>query len=85
MITLIPYGADMNQFTKDELGSIYLDMNHNILKYGKDNIAPEYLAFRDKVEKMIDNYCEHNNDPRFNAMPCAGAPKLCTKCNEFYL
>lgn len=49
----------MNDFTKDELGTIFLDMNHNILKHGKENVAPFYLKLRDKVESMIDNYCEH--------------------------
>ena len=49
----------MNDFTKEELETIFLDMNHNILKYGKENIDPFYLNLRDKVEVMIDNYCEH--------------------------
>lgn len=51
----------MNDFTKEELETIYLDMNHTILKYGKENVASFYLQLRDKVEKMIDNYCEHKN------------------------
>lgn len=56
----------MNYFTKEELGSIFLDMNHNILKAGKNNVAPFYLKLRDKVESMIDNYCEPNpNKPNF--------------------
>jgi len=50
----------VNDFTKGELETIYLDMNHSVLKYGKENVAPFYLELRDKVERMIDNYCEHN-------------------------
>lgn len=49
----------MNDFTKEELQQIYLDMSHNILLYGKDRVDIFYLQLRDKIESMIDNYCEH--------------------------
>ena len=49
----------MNDFTKEELKSIYLDMNYNILKAGKNNVDQFYLKLRDKVEAMINNFCEH--------------------------
>lgn len=52
-------GEMMNDFTKEELETIFLDMTHNILKYGKENVAPFYLDLRDKVESMIYNYCKH--------------------------
>jgi len=52
----------MNDFTKEELKSIYLDMNYNILKAGKNNVDQFYLKLRDKVEAMINNYCEHENE-----------------------
>lgn len=52
----------MNDFTKDELGIILLEMNisiHRVKKEGILKISPIYLELRDKVEAMIDNYCEH--------------------------
>lgn len=55
--------STMNNFTKEELEMICLDMNYNILKYGALNVASEYLDLRDKVESMIDNYGDdHNNE-----------------------
>jgi len=49
----------MNDFTKEELLIIHLDMctyveQNKILKE-----SPSHRALRDKVESMIDNYCEH--------------------------
>jgi hypothetical protein len=67
----------MNDFTKDELETIYLDMNHSVLKYGKENVAPFYLELRDKVEKMIDNYCEHEQ-----CGDGSGLEQVCFKCNK---
>jgi len=69
----------MNDFTKDELETIYLDMNHSVLKYGKENVAPFYLELRDKVENMIDNYCEHERHGDFHV--CVDK---CIKCGDFY-
>lgn len=71
----------MNQFTLDELDFIFKYM----MQCGSRGNLSQYNDALIKVKSMIDNYCEHQNDPRINAMPCAGAPKLCTKCNEFYL
>jgi hypothetical protein len=49
----------MNDFTKDELYIILIDMQVRIVKSQPLNPAPSYLALRDKVRGMIDNYCEH--------------------------
>lgn len=68
----------MNDFTKDELDSIFLDMNHNILKAGKNNVAPFYLKLRDKVESMIDNYCDH----RYVFRRCYDKVIYCPKCGR---
>lgn len=68
----------MNDFTKEELGQIFLDINHNILKHGIQNVDPWYLDLRDKVESMIDNYCEHENDISESIYP----QKECKKCNK---
>ena len=51
----------MNDFTKSELAIIHLavvrDMNQfaHILK-----TSPSMIELRDKLEAMIDNYCEHD-------------------------
>ena len=50
---------DMNDFTKDELQIILLDMDTNILKAPPLRVADMYLQLRDKVDAMIDDYCEH--------------------------
>ena len=76
----------MNDFTKEELTVIHLavmrDMNQfaHILK-----TSPSMLALKEKLESMIDNYCEHENDERFCMMPLPGNPKMCTKCQGFYI
>lgn len=72
----------MNDFTKEELIEIKEYCNW-------EPPAPGHSDFRQniwrKLEALIDNYCEHLNDPRFNAMPCADSPKLCSICGGFYL
>ena len=50
----------MNDFTKDELNIIYLDMTI----YAKRNTpplkeSPSHLDLRNKIQSMIDNYCDH--------------------------
>lgn len=70
----------MNDFTKEELEELMASRCYHL-----DDSFPADDKIFIKIQSMIDNYCEHNNDPRFNAMPCAGAPKLCTKCHGFYL
>lgn len=67
----------MNDFTKEELKSIYLDMNYNILKAGKNNVDQFYLKLRDKVEAMINNFCEHTYVFR-----CHDDTIYCPKCGE---
>lgn len=64
----------MNDFTKDELELIYL--------YVKGNIRTWPLA--DKIQSMLDNYCEHRKDvyPLYTAsgdMPSAG---YCYDCDS---
>lgn len=65
----------MNEFTKGELGIILLEMNISIQRTPKQlKVSPVFLELRDKVEKMIDNYCEHTHvyDP--------GMPTNCPRC-----
>lgn len=70
----------MNDFTKDELEIILLDMNINIRRTTVLTVAKTYFELRDKIQSMIDNYCKHkwavyrgeNNE---------GYPQ-CSKCKE---
>lgn len=50
----------MNDFTKEELNIIYLDMTI----YAKKNVPPlkeasSHLDLKNKIQSLIDNYCEH--------------------------
>lgn len=50
----------MNDFNKGELQIILLEMNISIQRTPKQlKVSPIYIALRDKVESIIDNYCEH--------------------------
>lgn len=49
----------MNNFTKDELEE---------LMYAVNFVGADDGSLRDKLQSMIDNYCEHE----------------CKKCGEFY-
>ncbi len=48
----------MNDFTKEELQMISMDLTTTVLKHGKENCSDEYLAMLKKVDRMIDNYCD---------------------------
>lgn len=81
----------MNQFTKSELETIYLDMNHTILKYGKGNVAKFYLELRDKVEALIDRLnCVHeSNGIRYAIMKISALDEReyeyrCKHCGEYF-
>lgn len=84
----------MNDFTKDELRHLRLCANHYYqfqMKISQKNFSitkKELKLQKDfiiKLEKMIDNYCEHENDNRFNAIPEPQSIKWCKKCERFYL
>ena len=72
----------MNDFTKFELQIMLLEMNISI-KRNKDLIraAPSYKALMealmDKLEAMIDNYCEHTNK---NYDMDGGITLVCSDC-----
>jgi hypothetical protein len=51
----------MSDFTRDELRMILLDMEISIIKAPPLKPSPIYLALRDKVQSMIENYCEHDD------------------------
>lgn len=53
----------MINFTKDELQIILLEMNISIQRTPKQlKVSPIYIALRDKVESMVDNYCTHDGE-----------------------
>lgn len=49
----------MNEFTKGELLTIHLDMTIYANKASPLKESPVHKELRDKVQRMIDNYCEH--------------------------
>ena len=63
----------MNDFTKEELQIILLDMDINIKKAPPLKPSPIYIELRSKVELMINNYCEHEwrcFDDQYNTREC---------------
>lgn len=47
----------MNEFTKEELEFLLDGIRH----WSNQNIpTPWVFDFRDKIQTMIDNYCDHN-------------------------
>lgn len=51
----------MNDFTKDELLIIHLDMCTYVAQNKILNESPIHRKLREKIESMIDNYCEHSH------------------------
>lgn len=55
----------MNEFTKEELEEILLGIRHFYVAYNKGLIADKDIDVSsgtliiDKLQSMIDNYCEH--------------------------
>lgn len=60
----------MNDFSKEELQLILKGMSQYYLE--KDS-----LELMDKIQSMIDNYCEHENKFYEN-----GLKAICFKCNK---
>lgn len=70
----------MNDFTKEELKEI-----QECLPFSCNRKLGFANKLHDKIQSMIDGYCEHENDERFCMMPLPGNPKMCTKCHGFYI
>lgn len=72
----------MTDFTKDELKNLIRSV-----EYEKDNHSwrERNVDLIIKLQYLIDNYCEHENDARFNALPVRQSVKWCKKCERFYL
>ena len=70
----------MHEFTKEELKYIR-DTMINIVEVYPDSELP--YSIRDKIQSMIDNYCDHHwvTDPRLHFMSNPAKIKCaCTKC-----
>lgn len=50
----------MNDFTKDELEQLLFDLDAKIFRYGEVNIHEFSLKLRNKIQSLVDNYCEHD-------------------------
>ena len=74
----------MNDFTKEELQIILLDMDTYVEWTSSLKESDNHRELRYKLQSMIDNYCEHSKDvwPLYTAngdLPCAG---ICYECNN---
>jgi len=65
----------MNTFTKEELLYLLEEINYRLEDYQQPEI--EY-TIRDKLQSMIDNYCEHKSHQWHSGNP--GAVRQCLKC-----
>lgn len=70
----------MNEFKKEELEELESHLTGCLETYQE----PDSLyALRDKIQCMIDNYCEHEVENIKNEIPMyAIYIKKCTKCNK---
>ena len=68
----------MNDFTKEELDYIYHSILHNELEHHLEEDLPQYATIMlEKIQSMIDNYCEHQPEPY---------PEICcVKCQRTLL
>lgn len=70
----------MNDFTKEELQIIHLDICVYINKSKITNVPQNHLDLRDKVNSMIENYCEHKWEN--TCCGCWVANICCIKCKK---
>jgi hypothetical protein len=65
----------MNDFTKEELHIIHLDICVYLYKSTLLKPPQHHIDLRDKVAQMVDNYCEHEAHGDFHV--CVDK---CRKC-----
>jgi len=70
----------MTEFTKEELQIMLLDMQTYIHGRPMLSESPSHKAIREKVEKMIDNYCGHDEGYEQDSMMV----DICKKCKEVF-
>lgn len=56
----------MNELTKTELRIIWMDMQFYASQSKPMNESPSHRELREKIEDMIENYCEHSESYKFN-------------------
>lgn len=70
----------MNDFTKDELESIW-----NCVDLYTDHPHHPYQELLNKIQSMIDDYSECNHKEIITgAYPRSNSPKKCDACGELY-
>lgn len=69
----------MNDFTRDELEIILLDMACHAEKSPALKESPIHFELRNKIRTMIDNYCEHKTSGQVSDVDYV---TICTKCKE---
>ncbi len=67
----------MNDFTKEELMELWENCDVERLQCGIDN----YSVLMNKLQSMIDNYCEHDS----SGGEVEDFVDTCSKCNAFIL
>ena len=68
----------MNDFTKEELKILFLELNIAIRHWGDAKEYKDYPMLKDKIQTMIDDYCEHERSS--GCLDCNTA--MCLKCNK---
>lgn len=67
----------MTEFTQEELQIISLDMNAYIHRTTILAESPSHRTLRDKIQAMIDNYCEHQSTG-----DSGGLQQVCRECGK---
>lgn len=67
----------MNNFTKKELITLSLCMNDHVINT-KRKLPPSFYKLKNKLQSMIENYCEHKNEEVI--WDVNGV--VCVDCNE---
>lgn len=68
----------MNEFTKEELQEI-VDMANDINNGSQAHGLELHFELRDKIQSMIDNYCEHEK-----VVPNYDCKTQCDKCGRIF-
>ncbi len=72
----------MNDFTKEELESL-LRFCEDDLEEGGEYISDYHANLRNKIQYMIDSYCQHK-DYTFMENICDSDILLCNSCNKIF-
>ena len=68
----------MNNFTKEELEIIHLDICVYLNKSILLKPPKHHIELRDKIQRMIDNYCEH----KWRCFDDTQNTRECINCGE---